>query len=90
MIQKLLRSWLKDQWEEQPDNVRKNKEFLEIEKFKKEKGEWYLSTSKYPKMSKREDELSDNHIKAERIFKDSFDKEDDLFLAELHKWRQIQ
>ena len=46
-----------------------------------------LSTQK---KSKREDELWDYHHKAEQIFNDSFDKEYDLFLAELHKWRQIQ
>ena len=81
---------IKDQWEEQPDNVRKNKEYQEIQKFKKEKGIRYLSTSKYQKKSKRQSELLLNHHKAEQIFNDSFDKEDDLFLAELHKWRQIQ
>ena len=81
---------IKDQWEEHPDNKKNNKEYQEIQKFKKKIGEWSLSYSKYPKKSKREDELRDYHHKAEQIFNDSFDKEYDLFLAELHKWQQIQ
>ena len=44
---------IKDQWEEHPDNKKNNKEYQEIQKFKKKIGEWSLSPSKYPKKEQK-------------------------------------